>query len=73
VIDGGSGADAMTGGTGDDRFLVDDSGDQVFENAGTSFSEADGDTTIDFGGSGALVVLQGVAAADLTEDDFIFA
>ncbi len=34
VLDGGTGADQMYGGTGNDVYIVDDAGDAVFENAG---------------------------------------
>jgi Ca2+-binding RTX toxin-like protein len=34
LLDGGEGADGMVGGAGDDTYVVDNAGDQVFENAG---------------------------------------
>jgi Ca2+-binding RTX toxin-like protein len=34
LLDGGTGADAMVGGAGNDSYVVDNAGDQVFENAG---------------------------------------
>ena len=34
TVDGGTGADALAGGAGNDTFIVDDSGDSVFESSG---------------------------------------
>ncbi|HZF95687.1 MAG TPA: calcium-binding protein [Allosphingosinicella sp.] len=34
LLDGGGGADSMTGGLGNDIYVIDDAGDQLFENAG---------------------------------------
>jgi len=41
--------------------------------AGTTFTESGGNTTVAFGGSSAEVTLMAVAAADLGQDDFLFA
>jgi len=40
--------------------------------AGTTFDQSGGNTTISFGGSAATVLLTGVAAAELGQDDFLF-
>jgi Ca2+-binding RTX toxin-like protein len=37
MLDGGIGADQMSGGPGDDYFIVDNAGDQVFENPGEGY------------------------------------
>ena len=67
ALDGGTGADTMRGGTGADSYVVDNTGDKVFEDYGMLFATPAGWTirgTADFNGDGQLDALAESGLAD---------
>jgi len=68
VFNSGTGDDTVTGFTGGTDMIEIRSGAQSF--AGLTITDQGGDALVAF--DDASVLLQGVAIADLTEDDFLF-
>jgi Ca2+-binding RTX toxin-like protein len=68
-IDGGLGADRMFGGTGNDTYVVENAGDQVFENAGEGFDEIRSSITYTIAANVEKLVLTGTAAINAYGND----
>ncbi|TPE47695.1 calcium-binding protein [Amaricoccus solimangrovi] len=67
VLDGRGGADTMAGGAGDDRYHVDDAGDQVGEASGGGFDRVFSTVTFSLaGGQAENLALRGSAAINAT-------
>ncbi len=62
ILTGGTGLDQMSGGAGDDRFIVDNVGDQVFEDAGNGTDIVESSVTFTLTGDVENLTLTGVAA-----------
>jgi Ca2+-binding RTX toxin-like protein len=68
-IDGGLGADRMFGGTGHDTYVVENAGDQVFENAGEGFDEIRSSISYTIAANVEKLVLTGTAAINAYGND----
>ena len=67
VIDGGGGADVMRGRAGDDVYVVDDAGDQVFEDMGEGTDTVQSSVTFNLNGQELEnLILVGLANIDAT-------
>jgi serralysin len=65
IIDGGAGADIMNGWKGNDTYIVDNTGDDVFENYGEGFDTVLTSVSYDVGFYSEIEVLQATGSADL--------
>lgn len=71
ILDGGAGADYLSGGRGNDTYIVDNVGDDLFENFGEGFDTVRAGVSFDVGPYSEIEVLEttgaaGTAAIDLT-------
>ncbi|MDR9393526.1 MAG: choice-of-anchor I family protein [Roseovarius sp.] len=88
TVNGGNGDDTMTGGDGDDMFVFNtvkagevdiitdfEDGAEVLRLTGVTFDDlsiTDGEDGAEVALAGHTIVLEGVSAADLSQDDFMF-
>jgi len=63
LLDGGTGIDLMTGGYGNDRYVVDNAGDVVIEQAGQGFDTVDASVSYTLGANVEALRLMGVTGA----------
>jgi Ca2+-binding RTX toxin-like protein len=68
-VDGGFGADVMIGGAGNDRYVVDNVGDQVDESSGTGTDTVLASISYVLGAGVENLVLTGTGAIDATGND----
>lgn len=69
TLDGAGGADTLAGGRGDDTYIVDDSGDTVFENPDEGHDTIKSSVTFALPDDVEVLVLTGTAHIDATGND----
>ncbi len=69
LLDGGLGADFMNGGVGDDRYVIDDIGDQITEFGGGGTDTVVSSISYVLGADLENLILTGTAAIDATGND----